>query len=337
MGLDKREQLMMGWLQEVLGSSEFSCEPASSDASFRRYFRISFDSKTFVVMDAPPEKEDCAPFIYIAELLRTKGINAPELFKISIEKGFLLLSDLGSDCYLDKLNETTADKYYADAVLALHEMHSLQLSQLKLPSYDLDLLQREMTLFKEWFVGQLLGITLSKHEEKTLSDVQVALANSALEQPQVFVHRDYHSRNLMVTEKDNPGVIDFQDAVAGPLTYDLVSLFRDCYIAWPDKQIYAWLDVFLQQRKERGCCDSFEEAQFYQWFDWMGVQRHMKAIGIFSRLLLRDKKPGYLKDIPRTLGYVMDVCQRYDELKPLAELIETHQVEAKFNQYQTEL
>ncbi|PHS73660.1 MAG: phosphotransferase [Cycloclasticus sp.] len=333
MGLDKRKKLMENWLQKVLDTTEFSCKPASNDASFRRYFRVTLDAKTFIVMDAPPEKEDCDSFVYIADLLVKRGINAPKLFHISIEKGFLLLSDLGSESYLDKLTEQTANKYYGDATLALHEMHTLQLNELKIPPYNLDLLQQEMTLFKDWFIGKLLNITLSTQEEEALSEVQTALASSALEQPQVFVHRDYHSRNLMVTEESNPGVIDFQDAVEGPITYDLVSLYRDCYIAWPDEKIYAWLDIFLQQRKKRGCADQFDKKQFYQWFDWMGVQRHMKAIGIFSRLLLRDAKQGYLKDIPRTLTYVLDVCSRYDELKSLTKLIQAHQVEARFEQY----
>jgi len=178
-------------------------------------------------------------------------------------------------------------------------------------------------------LDELLAIKLSVKEAGTLAAIQQKLADSAIQQPQVFVHRDYHSRNLMLTSANNPGVIDFQDAVIGPISYDLVSLYRDCYIAWPEQQVYAWLDEFLVQRQQRGCADTFSTSQFYQWFDWMGVQRHMKAIGIFSRLLLRDRKPGYLQDIPRTLNYVNKVCKRYDELQPLAQLIDEHQLMEK--------
>jgi hypothetical protein len=264
------------------------------------------------------------------------GINAPQIFHQSLEKGFLVLSDLGSESYLDELTYLTVDHRYADAVQVLHKMHSLSLNDTNIPHYDLPLLQQEMGLFDEWFIGQLLAVKLSSEDKGILTSVKGKLAESALEQPQVFVHRDYHSRNLMFTKSNNPGVIDFQDAVIGPITYDLVSLYRDCYIEWPDQQIYAWLDDFLQQRKNSGCTDGFDKERFYQWFDWMGVQRHMKAVGIFSRLLLRDAKEGYLKDIPRTLGYVVAVCARYEELKPLAELINKHQLVAKFERQQEE-
>ncbi len=337
MVIDERKQLLIEWLKGVFLTDEFSCEPASSDASFRRYFRVQFNGQSFVVMDAPPAKEDCTSFIAVAELLFSQGINAPQIFYKSLEKGFLVLSDLGSESYLDKLSELTAKNCYGDAVQALHKMHDLPLAELEIPQYDLALLQQEMGLFEEWFVNKLLAVDLSSDDKTGLVMVKEKLAQSALEQPQVFVHRDYHSRNLMVTEKDNPGVIDFQDAVAGPITYDLVSLYRDCYIDWPDEKIYVWLDDFLQQRRARGCVDDFDQARFYQWFDWMGVQRHMKAIGIFSRLLIRDGKNGYLKDIPRTLSYVIAVCARYDDLRPVADLIEKHQLMAKFVQLQTEL
>ena len=329
---DNRKLLLTEWLQDVLGTTDFSCELVPSDASFRRYFRVKFDDQSFVVMDAPPTKEDCTSFIAIAKLLYKLGVNAPQIFHQSLEKGFLVLSDLGSMSYLEQLNDTTAHQYYDDAIKALHKMHDLSLDDIELPQYNLALLKQEMGLFEQWFIEALLDVDLSKDDKKVISDIQNKLAESALEQPQVFVHRDYHSRNLMVTKENNPGVIDFQDAVAGPITYDLVSLYRDCYIEWPNEQIYAWLGDFLNQRKNRACEDDFDSACFYQWFDWMGVQRHMKAIGIFSRLLLRDGKEGYLKDVPRTLGYVYAVCVRYDELAPLAELIKKHQLMDKLGQ-----
>jgi aminoglycoside/choline kinase family phosphotransferase len=334
MVIDERKQLLIEWLTGVFSTNKFSCEPASSDASFRRYFRVKFGGQSYVVMDAPPTHEDCVPFITVADVLSKHGINAPTIFHQSVEKGFLVLSDFGSDSFLDKLSDLTVDQYYDDAVQALHKMHDISLSEISIPRYDLSLLLQEMSLFEEWFIKKLLAVDLSVDDKKNLLDVKERLAQSALEQPQVFVHRDYHSRNLMVTNTDNPGVIDFQDAVVGPISYDLVSLFRDCYIDWPDEKIYAWLDQFFQQRQGRGCSDHFDQAQLYQWFDWMGVQRHMKAIGIFSRLLLRDDKEGYLKDIPRTLAYVVAICARYEELKPLAELIGKYQLMAKFEALQ---
>ncbi|AFT67791.1 aminoglycoside phosphotransferase family protein [Cycloclasticus sp. P1] len=333
---DERKQRLIKWLSGVLLTDDFSCEPASSDASFRRYFRVKCQAQSFVVMDAPPAQEDCTSFIMIAEVLRENGIYAPEIFYKSLEEGFLMLSDLGTDSYLDKLNEMSVNGLYQDAATVLHKMHAIALKELSIPHYDSQLLHKEMGLFDEWFISQLLSVELSSEDKKTLVTVKNALTGSALEQPQVFVHRDYHSRNLMVTQKNNPGVIDFQDAVVGPISYDLVSLYRDCYINWPDEKIYAWLDAFLQQRKQRGCSDDFDSLRFYQWFDWMGVQRHMKAVGIFSRLLLRDGKKGYLKDIPRTLAYITRVCSRYETLKPLADLINKYQLMKRFTTLQQE-
>ncbi|MEW5009640.1 MAG: phosphotransferase [Cycloclasticus sp.] len=333
MGTDRRKQLLLEWLRGVFGTDEFSCEAASVDASFRRYFRLVLRGESYVVMDAPPDKEDCQPFIAIANVLFQQGINTPVVFHQSLELGFLVLTDLGSRCYLDELKPETAPALYTDAVQALHKMHQLVPAELEIPVYDAALLQQEMDLFNDWFLVELLGIQLSAGELEGLALIQQKLLESALAQPQVFVHRDYHSRNLMCCELGNPGVIDFQDAVLGPLSYDLASLYRDCYIEWPDEQVHAWLDDFLQQRQQMGCDDEFGSACFYQWFDWMGMQRHMKAIGIFCRLLLRDGKAGYLKDIPRTLSYVLKVAQAYDELKPLADLLLSHAVEAKFDQH----
>ncbi|ORU91892.1 MAG: phosphotransferase [Cycloclasticus sp. symbiont of Bathymodiolus heckerae] len=337
MAVDERKQLLVEWLEEVFETNNFSCEPASSDASFRRYFRVILAGKSFVVMDAPPAKEDCTSFVCIANLLFEQGVNAPQIFHQSLEQGFLVLSDLGNESYLDGLTDRTAGLRYRDAVDSLHKMHQLSLDEVVIPHYDLPLLQQEMGLFEEWFVKQLLGVSLSLEDHRVLVNAKSALADSALEQPQVFVHRDYHSRNLMLTEENNPGVIDFQDAVIGPVTYDLVSLYRDCYIAWPDEKIYAWLDDFLSQRKESGCGDTFDKATFYKWFDWMGVQRHLKVLGIFSRLSLRDGKSNYLNDIPLTLSYVLGVCRRYDALTPLAELIDKHDMVNKFEHYRKAL
>jgi len=294
---------------------------------------VSLSGQSYIAMDAPPDKEGCGAFIAIADLLRQQGVNAPKVFHQSLSKGFLLLSDLGKTCYLDKLGPETVDNLYNQAVHVLHLVHEIPVSALTIPPYDSVLLQQEMDLFTDWFLDRLLGIKLSTSERNELTVMMQALVESALEQPQVFVHRDYHSRNLMLADTGKLGVIDFQDAVVGPITYDLVSLFRDCYIDWPDHKIYAWLALFLQQRREKGCPDNVGEESFYQWFDLMGAQRHMKAIGIFSRLLLRDKKPGYLQDIPRTLGYLATVCSKYKALSPMAKLLETHQVSAAVKRY----
>ncbi|MBQ0725350.1 MAG: phosphotransferase [Cycloclasticus sp.] len=329
MPIDERKQLLMQWLKGVLKTDKFSCEPASSDASFRRYFRVLVGDKSYIVMDAPPNKEDCTSFIAISDLLLANKVNAPAIFQQSLAQGFLLLSDFGSVNFLEALNDRTASRLYHDAVQVIHEMHQIPVQKKGLAEYNMVLLQQEMDLFSAWFVDELLAVKLSVKEADTLAAIQQKLADTAIQQPQVFVHRDYHSRNLMLTTVNNPGVIDFQDAVIGPMSYDLVSLYRDCYIEWPEQQVYAWLDEFLVQRQQRGCADTFSTSQFYQWFDWMGVQRHMKAIGIFSRLLLRDGKPGYLQDIPRTLNYVNNVCKRYDELQPLAQLIDEHQLMEK--------
>ena len=331
--IDKRQQELLKWLSEVLKTDDFTCETASSDASFRRYFRVSLSGQTYIAMDAPPEKEDCTAFLAIAKLLRQQGVNAPKVFKQSLSKGFLLLSDLGKACFLDKLTLESVDNLYSQAVGVLHLVHELPVLGLTIPAYDSALLQREMDLFNVWFLDGLLGIKLSTSEHTELTAMMDVLIESALEQPQVFVHRDYHSRNLMLTDKGEIGVIDFQDAVVGPITYDLVSLFRDCYIDWPDDKVYSWLDQFLQQRHTKGCLDKFDTASFYRWFDLMGAQRHMKAIGIFSRLLLRDKKSGYLQDIPRTLGYLVNVCSQYKVLSPMTKLLDTHQVSAAVKRY----
>lgn len=332
MQVDERLQELKIWLESALSSNDFSCESASSDASFRRYFRVIHKTESFVVMDAPPSKEDCEPFIFIAELLCSYGVQAPTIYHQSVQKGFLMLSDFGSKSYLDALADDTADSLYKDAANALHSIQTIPANTEGLPLYTDALLKQEMSLFNEWFVGGLLGIDVDAADNKALEAVQSCLAASATEQPQVFVHRDYHSRNLMLTENSNPGVIDFQDAVIGPMTYDLVSLYRDCYISWPDPKVYAWLDEFLLARAAAGIKDNFTSQQFYQWFDWMGVQRHMKAIGIFSRLLLRDGKPGYLEDIPRTLMYVVDVCAKYPALKPLDDLIKRHRIVARIDE-----
>ncbi len=262
-------------------------------------------------MDAPPEKEPLEPFTTIAEQLFNIGLNVPEILARNVEAGFLLLGDLGSTSYLDRLNNETVDRLYGDALGALAVLQSC--GPEALPPYDKPLLLSEMALFRDWFIGKHLALELGETESQQLSTLFEALADSALEQPQVPVHRDYHSRNLMV-DSHNPGIIDFQDAVVGPVTYDLVSLLRDCYIAWPEVQVAEWVEGYHDIALDHGILRQPNTRQFKRWFDWMGVQRHLKAIGIFSRLYHRDGKPGYLKDIPRTLNYLIEVSDHYPEL-----------------------
>lgn len=315
-----REHLLKQWLSSIAGYSLSDIRPASADASFRRYFRVTDnnDGNTYIVMDAPPDKEDCTPFIHITHLLRGVNVNAPDLLKENNEQGFLLLSDLGDQPYLNHLTNERADALYADAVSALIQMQKIKND---LPAYDEQRLRGEMDLFECWYLNRHLDVALNNSQQSGLETVFTLLVKNALEQPQVFVHRDYHSRNLMVIEKDNPdgnpGVIDYQDAVIGPITYDLVSLFKDCYIEWPRNKVESWLDDYLKKSEH-----TFDRKQFIRWFDLMGVQRHLKVLGIFARLNYRDGKQQYLNDLPLTLKYVVETCKRYDELAPLQNLLQ---------------
>ncbi len=312
---------MEKWLTADCGLSDFSLQPASEDASFRRYFRLTdADGGTRIVMDAPPEKEDCAPFVDVARRLRDAGVHAPEVLAQDLEQGFLLLEDLGSQDYLGALNQDSVERLYGDALGALMSMQAC-IDPAGLPDYDRELLLAEMSLFRDWLLGTHLALELDSGEEQMLTRTFDVLADTALEQPRVFVHRDYHSRNLMTGLAHAPGVLDFQDAVRGPVTYDAVSLLRDCYVSWPQQQVDEWAWGFFQLAVQSGVMREEQEKDFLRWFDLMGAQRHLKAAGIFARLNHRDGKPGYLDDIPRTLGYIVQVAQRQQELAPLADFI----------------
>ncbi len=310
---------MQQWL-DSLGYQDYSIEVASADASFRSYWRLLQGDESWIVMDAPPEKEPCDTFVKIARMLTDKGLSGPQILHENHDEGFLLLTDFGNESYLRALNADNADSLYRDAITEINRMQS-RIDPDELPPYDEALLRYEMGLFDEWFLGKLLGIEL---EQDLLSIWQATtdkLVQNALEQPRVFVHRDYHSRNLMRIEQGNPGIIDFQDAVKGPVTYDLVSLLRDCYIDWPQAKIDQWVDEFLQG-SELVQLQGVDPTQFQYWFDLMGVQRHLKAVGIFSRLNLRDGKPQFMQDIPRTLGYIIDVSGQQPSLTGLHGLID---------------
>jgi N-acetylmuramate 1-kinase len=330
--LDLRLQQLSAWAKQVLARADLEITVASADASFRRYFRVTDTSatpRTWVVMDAPPAKEDVGPYIKVAQMLVAAGINAPHVVAQNLADGFLLLTDLGNSTYLTELaQDSRTDHLYSDALSTLVHMQSRCVGVQELPVYDAALLRREMDLFPEWFVGKHLGLTLDEATRAGLEDAFAYLIESALAQPKVFVHRDYHSRNLMITDMvagavlgPNPGVLDFQDAVYGPITYDLVSLLRDCYVAWPVQRVRGWVREYYALASAAGLQVS-SESQLLQWFDLMGIQRHLKAIGIFARLWHRDGKPGYLKDIPRTLAYIRSVAPAYEALQPLVQLIE---------------
>ena len=275
-------------------------------------------------MDAPPENEDCRPFLKVAGFLRSMQLNAPSVIEIDLEQGFLLLGDLGSRQYLEELleNPDVAPRLYGDALAALRNMQRHGVAfQGELPPYDEKLLRFEMSLFHDWLCGTHLGLPLSAADEREWQRCCDLLVANALDQPRVFVHRDYHSRNLMLTADNNPGILDFQDAVEGPLTYDLVSLLKDCYVKWPAEKVWNWALDFYRGLDE-AMRARVDERQFRRYFDLMGVQRHLKAAGIFSRLNHRDGKAGFMRDIPRTLSYIVELGPRYDELGFVVALIE---------------
>ena len=321
---DPRLDALRRWIAGIDAVAGSDPVPASSDASFRRYFRLQKGANSFIVMDAPPEQEDCLPFLRVAGYLEAMGLTAPRVLEINLDEGFLLLSDLGTELYLDKLDNelALANELYGDAITALLTMQRRGAAfQAALPPYDDELLRFELSLFHDWLCGTHLGIEFDDDMENAWLACCDLLVANALDQPQVFVHRDYHSRNLMVSDEQNPGIIDFQDAVEGALTYDLVSLLKDCYVKWPAERIWNWaLDFY--NGLEPDLRERIDEAQFRRNFELMGVQRHLKAAGIFARLNHRDGKPDYLLDVPRTLSYVVDVAPRYAELEFLTTLIE---------------
>jgi N-acetylmuramate 1-kinase len=311
------------WLARFDDIELATLAPASIDASFRRYFRVRMRNQSLIVMDAPPEREDCRPFVRVAGYLEQMNLNSPRILQAAPEQGFLLLTDLGSRQYLHELKERPerAGELYGDAVSAILRLQERGGHfQRELPPYDDKLLRFEMSLFRDWLCLRHLGLELSERDEAGWQSTVALLTQSALNQPRVFVHRDFHSRNLMVTDRNNPGILDFQDAVEGPFTYDLVSLLKDCYIRWPAEQVKDWATAFHAALTDRNLA-STGTAEFIRSFELMGVQRQLKAAGIFARLNHRDGKPAYLEDVPRTLGYIAEIAPRYPELEFLEQLI----------------
>ena len=337
----QRQKQLTDWLFSLYPNETFTLAPASADASFRRYFRATFaDGTTKIVMDAPPQHEDCKPFLHIGKLFEDAGTHVPHVYAQDLAQGFLLLSDLGNTTYLQALAADSASRLYGDASNALIRIQ-LASNPNELPPYDEALLRRELNLFPEWYIAKHLGVTLSDKQQSKLEEVfQRILANN-LAQPCVYVHRDYHSRNLMyiesplpnplpqagegANEKSNiqlsPGILDFQDAVYGPITYDLASLFKDAYIRWEEEEIMDWIIRYWEKARKAGLPVREDFGEFYRDYEMMGVQRHIKVLGIFARLYHRDGKDGYLKDMPLVMDYLRRACERYIDLKPLHNLL----------------
>ena len=326
---DVRLQLLQSWVEESLpalfrreGWGEVphgSLAPASSDASFRRYFRWQAEGRSLILMDAPPPQEDCRPFVKVAAMLAQAGVHVPRVLAADIERGFLLLDDLGSQTWLEVLSSDNADELFEQALQALVKFQQLPVDG-QLPPYDDALLRRELQLFPDWYLQRHLGVELSGTQQGQWRQVCDLLVDSALAQPRVFVHRDYMPRNLMLSQP-NPGILDFQDAVHGPLSYDVTSLFKDAFLSWPEERVHGWLQRYWQRARDAGIAVPGEFAEFRRMSDLMGVQRHLKVIGIFARICHRDGKPKYLADVPRFFTYIEAVLERRPELAPLGELL----------------
>ncbi len=315
-----RSALLERWLTERFGAGSFVYAPASEDASFRRYFRVSVGAHTYIAMDAPPEREDCRPFVRVAHLFAAAGVHVPAVLHENLGEGFLLLSDLGNRTYLQALDAAAAPALYNDANAALIKIQLASRDGV-LPPYDRALLLRELRLFPDWYVSRHLGVTLTPGQEEVLAGAFELILSNTLAQPRVFVHRDYHSRNLMVSEP-NPGILDFQDAVYGPITYDLVSLYRDAYIGWDEPHQIDWVIRYWEKARKAGLPVDADFGSFYRDFELMGAQRQLKVLGIFARLFHRDGKSGYLKDMPLVMSYLRTACGRYAALTPLLGLLD---------------
>jgi aminoglycoside/choline kinase family phosphotransferase len=303
-------------------------EPASADASFRRYFRAFNNGATYIVMDAPPGKEDVRPYLKVTRLLETLGAHVPHVHQADTDRGLLLLEDLGGTHFLSRFNAgEDPERLYGDALRVLADVQVRGRSAAaELPPYDREPLAREVALMPEWFLGRHLSVGLSDVESRMIARTFEFLVVEALAQPTVFVHRDFHSRNLMVVADRNPGIIDFQDALRGPVGYDLVSLLKDCYISWPRERVVRWVSGYRALLRSKGDAGAWlsgaDDTEFLRWFDLIGMQRHVKVLGIFARLWYRDGKAGYLRDLPLTLEYVRDTCTRYPELGEFGRFLE---------------
>ncbi len=318
----ERSARRLAWTRQALGDSTLQLEPASADASFRSYWRTHHQGRSWIVMDSPPALEDPSPWLAIGQQLGAAGLHVPNVRAHDLQQGFLLIEDLGTQLYLPALNENTVDRLYGDAMEALLRMQRDVVGS-SLPPYDRVFLRRELEIMPEWFLGRHLGRVPDSGQRQVLDAAFALLLDSAEEQPRCFVHRDYHSRNLLVVGDNNPGIIDFQGALHGPIAYDLASLLRDCYIVWDREQVEAWAEHYRRRLRAAQLIDeTVDSARFLRWFDLIGLQRHIKVLGIFCRLNYRDGKHGYLDDLPRVYDYVTTVAARYPELASFVSLLE---------------
>ena len=311
----------LAWTRRVLGDISLTLESASADASFRSYWRTQCDDRSWIVMDSPPEQEDPAPWVEIGARLSAAGLHVPAIKAHDLQQGFLLIEDLGEQLYLPALNEDTVDVLYGDAMTALLRMQC-DVDTSGMAEYDAAFLQRELEIMPTWFLRTHLGHAIPGEAQAVLDTAFAVLVNSAMEQPRCFVHRDYHSRNLLITADNNPGIIDFQGALLGPIAYDLASLLRDCYVTWDRERVETWAENYRQRLQTARLIETdISRERFLRWFDLIGLQRHIKVLGIFCRLHYRDGKPGYLADLPRVYSYVMDVAGRHPELADFVALL----------------
>jgi N-acetylmuramate 1-kinase len=319
-----RATARLAWTRATLRDPTLTLEPASVDASFRSYWRTQHDGRSLIVMDSPPAQEDPRPWLKIGEQLAAAGLHVPKVYDKDLEQGFLLIEDLGTHLYLTALNDDSADKLYDDAMDALLRMQT-RMSYSDLPPFNETVLINGLKIMPEWFLGRHLGHTPDSHEQKVLQDAFALVINNAMEQPRCFVHRDFHSRNLLIVDHNNPGIIDFQGALAGPMTYDLASLLRDGYIAWKRERVENWVESYrLRLRDANAIGANIDRARFLRWFDLTGLHRHIRVLGQFYRLWYRDGKPGYLADVPRVYHYVVSVARSYPELTEFVALLERH-------------
>jgi len=319
--MDDRLSALEAWLRATLPGASLRIEPASADASFRRYFRVFVEGgRSSIAMDAPPQREDSAPFVRIARLFRDAGLNAPEVLAQDLSQGFLLLTDLGTQSYLGALRADNFDSLFGDATTALVRWQSATQPGV-LPEYDEALLRRELELFPDWYVQRHLGVELTQKQRATLDALFARILASNLAEPRVYVHRDYMPRNLMVASP-NPGILDFQDAVHGPISYDVASLFRDAFVSWDEERVLDGTIRYWEKARRAGLPVRDDFGEFWRDVEWMGLQRHLKVLGIFARLHYRDGKKGYLEDTPRFVAYVRHAAGRYRELEPLGRLLD---------------
>lgn len=320
--MQTRQNELNEWLKTIMGNTQYTITPLAGDASFRRYYRLYSEGVTQIVMDAPPEKEAIGPFIHICQILRKAGVHAPLVVAAEDKQGFMLLEDFGDLSLLAQVSTSNADTLYSAAMATLSRLQ--QCPTVDLPHFNQSFMLQEISLFREWFIDAYLGIDLNEQDQQMFAQTFDWLCAEISKQPQVFIHRDYHSRNIMVISEDpkvDLGIIDFQDAMLGPISYDLVSLLKDCYIQWPVSQVHHWVTDFYNQSGLRAQCT---EAEFIRWFDLCGLQRHLKVLGIFCRLHLRDNKDSYLNNLPLTFHYFKACLQQYEELKPFNEWIQYH-------------